>query len=101
MTHVRISPHQFTHRCLGLLCSMLLLQLFHINYVAIPTVEVNLTWLGVAMASITLLALIISKTSEETAWPPINPHIFFLLFTFTFITVIIFSRAPYIFSYVQ
>lgn len=96
-----ISPMTFAKRCMWLLSAVLLAQLVHLNFIASATIENNLTWLCVALSSFGVVALILRNIHSATEWPKIHTSGFFVLFIISFFSVVLFSRVPYILSFLK
>jgi len=95
------SPRVFAQRCIWFFLAVLLAQFFHLNVIASATIEHNMVWLCVALGGVGLMALILRNINVATAWPEINSELFLLLFLASFFVVVVFSRAPYIYSFIN
>lgn len=96
---MQITVKIFSHRIFILFSMILAIQFVHMNVIADTSVTVNLIWLVVALCGMSFMSLIAIGIDECTSWPTWNRNLFGILFLCTFIVVMIFSRWPYIQSY--
>jgi hypothetical protein len=96
-----VSVKLFTQRAFYVAGSLLAIQFLHVSVIADAPSGALLTWLIVAMSSIGLMYLIVRKIDENTVWPNWNHRLFAIFFLISYSAVMLFSRVPYIQSYLE
>ena len=96
-----ISPKLFALRAFFLLLILSLIQLFHLTVIAELDIDNITACFFIFFIGCFYLLLLYFRINESVSWPTFNRKLFTLLFIASFTATLLFSRLPYVLSFLD